>query len=161
MPPKNHPMFLAVMLGLLGTLAFQTAWQAISPTAFAQDAQRNVDPDRDHDIDENEGREERFRHLEDGQREIEHALGTFEMARQLAAVVESPHTTAVFAIMHIHDVVEDDEQGIKLLEEALAKTKNEAIRRALRLKLIEFYRESDQMDKAREQLLQIIVGEAH
>jgi hypothetical protein len=159
MPPKTHPIFLALMLGLLGTLAFHTAWQAISPAAFAQDAKPNIDPDRDGD--EEEQREEHFRHLENGQREMEHALGTFEMAQQLAAVVESPHTTAVFAIMHIHDVIEEEEQGIKLLEDALAKTKNEAIRRALRFKLIEFYRDSDQTDKVYDLLLQLIVGEVH
>ena len=154
MQAKTHSFFLALLLALLGTLTLNTAWMAINPPVMAQDADADQDTDRENE-------EEHRRHLERSHQEMEHRLGVYEMATKFGQVVEADHTAAIFAIMHVHDVVEEPAEAIKLLEDALAKSGNDAVKRALRLKLVEFYNETDQRDKARKQLLNVIIGEAN
>ncbi|MEM9414599.1 MAG: hypothetical protein AAGA29_03860 [Planctomycetota bacterium] len=72
-------------------------------------------------------------------------------------LADSESASGVLAVMSVEDNM-DAEEAIDFLEDMLNETENETIRRSIRIKLIDFYKNSGQSDEAVEHIEALITG---
>ncbi|MFI4861217.1 MAG: hypothetical protein ACIAXF_11100 [Phycisphaerales bacterium JB063] len=80
-----------------------------------------------------------------------------ELIGDMHTIADSPSTSGVLAVMSVEDNMETDD-AIDFLEDMLKDTDDETIQRAIRIKLIDFYKNAGQHDDAVEQIEALITG---
>ena len=108
-------------------------------------------------------REEREVHrhrmqLELERAELESSFGRLEMVGQIARVAETDVSSAAFAVMHVERFMELPE-AVEFLQDMLEQSKNDAVRRMIRIRLLELNAGLDRRDDVRTQLKHLILGD--
>ncbi len=101
--------------------------------------------------------EQRRHELELERAELEASFGRLEMVGRIAEIAQSDQSAAAFAVMHVERFMELP-QAVDFLHQMLDQTENEAVRRMIRIRLIELNASLDQGDDVREQLKALILG---
>ena len=127
-----------------------------------------LSPEELEELERRERRSERHRQeLERHQRELELELeraemelmyGRFEMMNRLAEVADSSLRSAAFAVLHVPETFGEPEPAITFLEEMAEEAEKPAVKRLVRIKLAQLYRETDQAEQAQEQLRRLMLG---
>jgi hypothetical protein len=86
--------------------------------------------------------------------------GYLELVDRFARLSRDPTTAGVAAVISAADILRPRgaDAGIEFFNKMLQSTKNESVQRAIRMQLIELYKQSGQHDQALEQLNQLITG---
>ena len=124
---------------------------------FDEEGEDDLDDEEDEEFDEQ--RFARFeREMQVARAEAENRMTRLKMVNQVAEIASNEVSTAAFVLMHFEELFDEPEDGIKFLNDTLQYTKNDAVRRLLRIKLAELYTEADQPDQARSQLRELLTG---
>ena len=110
--------------------------------------------EEDNEEDEGEWQEE----LEMALMETEIRSRRLEMSLRIAEIAENPTASAAFAISHVLEFFEEEEEALEFFQNTLQQAKDPAIQRMLRIKLAELYAEADEPEKAHAQLKALIIG---
>jgi hypothetical protein len=124
----------------------------------ADEEQEVDDPEDRRDEKHHSHMERRERNLHLERSESATHLVRLELATRFAQVATDEATTAAFAMMHFDDLFVEQEDGIEFLNEILEQTGNDTVRRIIRVKLAELYREADQRAQARRQLKKLLTN---
>ncbi len=95
--------------------------------------------------------------METERAELAASFGRLELVGRIAEISESDQTAAAFAVMHVERFMELP-QAVDFLQEMLEQSENEAVRRMIRIRLVELSASLDRRDDVREQLKQLILG---
>ena len=90
--------------------------------------------------------------------ELESSFGRLEMVGQIARVAETDVSSAAFAVMHVERFMELPE-AVEFLQDMLEQSKNDAVRRMIRIRLLELNAGLDRRDDVRMQLKHLILGD--
>jgi hypothetical protein len=84
--------------------------------------------------------------------------GYIELVDRIARLSRDPTTAGVAAVISAADILKPRgaDAGIEYFTKVLDSAKSEAVKRAIRIQLIELYKQSGQQDKAMEQLSELI-----
>jgi hypothetical protein len=143
------PMHLVLLSLFVVTVA--------SPWSFAQERAQTPVP----------GREPGAPGAPEFQGQIRGELVRFDLMRGYIDLVErfsrlsrDPTTAGVAAVIAAGDLLkaQGPDAGVEYFTKALETAKNEAVRRAIRIQLVELYKQSGQHDKALEHLTDLING---
>jgi len=91
---------------------------------------------------------------------IEAMRGYLEVIDRFSAIAQDPASSGVAAVLSAGEIFRNrtPEEAINFYTKLLPETKNEAVQRAIRIQLAELYRNTNQQDKALEQLRTLITS---
>ncbi|MDH3583828.1 MAG: hypothetical protein OER86_06400 [Phycisphaerae bacterium] len=151
---------LLLSLGLLGAdTATPTSATAAPFTCAEDDADEEADGFEDEDEDEDDI-EHHLHEQEIEHRELEGGLVGLELIHRMKETADDADAMAIFVIMHIEEFFEEEAEGAAFLKDVLADVKSPAVRRVLRYRLAEVYREMDDVAAARNILRMLITDKA-
>lgn len=157
------PLFLVAVLIAWGGMSMMP----VSP-AFAEEEDEEIEfmeDEEDHDEDEEHEHEEfHEEHLERELAgfelyfaELEAVTRILDVVQQMTEIAKDPDSSAIAAVLAVNDFEEEREQA-DFLQSVLDQATSETVKRAIRLRLIDVYKHTDQIDKAAEQARLLIVG---
>ena len=84
--------------------------------------------------------------------------GYIELVDRIARLSRDPTTAGVAAVISAADILKarGADAGIEYFTKMLDSAKSDAVKRAIRIQLVELYKQSGQQDKAMEQLTELI-----
>ncbi len=92
-------------------------------------------------------------------RQIELSLGRLEVVNRLSEIAADEVQTAAYAIMHLQEFVEDEEEVIEMLEEVIASDGVDLrVRDLAKMKLVEVYAYADQFEMSKKTLKSMILN---
>jgi hypothetical protein len=93
-------------------------------------------------------------------RRMEILRGYMDLVQQFTALSRDPTTAAVMAVSSANDLLHRDspQAAIDYFNKMLPQVKDQTVQRAIRIKLIDLYKETGQTDKALEQLNDLMLG---
>jgi predicted negative regulator of RcsB-dependent stress response len=91
---------------------------------------------------------------------IEAMRGYLEVIDRFSAIAQDPASSGVAAVLSAGEIFRSRsaEEAINFYNKILPETKNEAVQRAIRIQLAELYKNTNQPDKALEQLRTLITS---
>jgi hypothetical protein len=95
-------------------------------------------------------------------RRMEILRGYMDLVQQFTALSRDPTTAGIAAVSSANDLLHRDspQAAIDFFNKTLPQVKDQAVMRAIRIKLVDLYKETGQTDKAMEQLNILILGAA-
>jgi hypothetical protein len=92
--------------------------------------------------------------------QIQLLRGYLELVDSYTKIARDPTTSGIAAVINANDILKPrgQEAVISYFTKTLPNVKNEAVQRAIRLQLIQAYKDSGQQDKALEQMDALITG---
>ncbi|MEM1211103.1 MAG: hypothetical protein AAGI68_02290 [Planctomycetota bacterium] len=170
--PRLLRLALLMLLGLAITAPSSTAWaEEDDDERMERRESREFDEDdfeeRERDEDDDEEYEEDYEEeLGMRLREQESFIMELELFERLISIVQrsaevnlSPQLSAIAAVMAADDHVEETEDLIEFLEPLLRESEDAAVKRAIRFKLIDAYRDVDQPRKSLGHMKALILME--
>ena len=162
---KTRLLPLALLLACCGIVVMI----AYSP-AIADDHRDDDVEDRDDDFEDDEEWEDEEEWedwgMEEAMFEVEIMNQHLEMVHHLIAIAQSmnevatdPTATAMMALMTAEDLAEEPDQLAAFLIGELQHIEDPAVRRAVRLKLVQTFTELERPDLSREHLSVLLRGE--
>ncbi|MEM6552089.1 MAG: hypothetical protein AAF750_08170 [Planctomycetota bacterium] len=128
--------------------------------------ERERDEDEDEGEDDEDFEEDYEEEFEMHLREKESFLVELEVFERLISIVQrsaeinlSPQMSAIAAVMAVDDHVEEIEEVVEFLEPMLRESDDAAVKRAIRFKLIDAYRELDEPRKSLGHMKALILME--
>ena len=148
--PLKVPLWLwMILLGVVTVGSFSVT----SVPVWADDHEHEeYDDDDDDDWEEIEEEMEWFL------MEVEMYSELLDVVTQVHEIAEDPDVAGVAAVLAVEEHTEGPTEAAAFLEGLLPEARSDTVRRAIRLQLVDFYTESDQPEKSREQLRQLITG---
>lgn len=113
--------------------------------------------EEEHEAEFEELEEHEF-HLELERKELEVSFGRLEIVSRVAELAEEKNSAATYAIMHVHEYVEQGEAQA-FLEDLLDKCEDKQVKRLLHIKLAEIHAHEDRPEEAKRHLRELILGE--
>ena len=91
---------------------------------------------------------------------IEAMRGYLEVIDRFSAIAQDPASSGIAAVLSAGEIFRNrsPEEAINFYTKLLPETKNEAVQRAIRIQLAELYKNTNQQDKALEQLRTLITS---
>jgi len=91
---------------------------------------------------------------------IEAMRGYLEVIDRFSAIAQDPASSGIAAVLSAGEIFRNrsPEEAINFYTKLLPDTKNEAVQRAIRIQLAELYKNTNQQDKALEQLRTLITS---
>jgi thioredoxin-like negative regulator of GroEL len=91
---------------------------------------------------------------------IEAMRGYLEVIDRFSAIAQDPASSGVAAVLSAGEIFRNrsPEEAINFYTKLLPDTKNEAVQRAIRIQLAELYKNTNQQEKALEQLRTLITS---
>jgi hypothetical protein len=87
---------------------------------------------------------------------LEQLRNYIDVVERFAKMTRDPAAAGVAAVVSASDILRQRDRGpeaaIEYFNKTLPEVKNEAVQRAIRIQLIDLYKQSNQADKALEQL---------
>ena len=91
---------------------------------------------------------------------IEAMRGYLEVIDRFSAIAQDPASSGIAAVLSAGEIFRSrgPEEAINFYTKLLPETKNEAVQRAIRIQLAELYKNTNQQEKALEQLRTLITS---
>lgn len=151
---RNLSLLTVATLLALGGLALAPA-----PPAFAEpDHEEEEFLDEEDEHDEHEEMEHEFAEYELFFAELDAITRVMDIIDQVTATASDPDAAAVSAVLSVEELAESDAEQAEMLSGMLDDARSGTVERAIRMRLIDVYRHSDQPEKALEQVRLLVTG---